>query len=109
MPIRVDQEKQDHTDRHQIHVNAEDDPGVIVPPSQSHATDRLTCSKDREQGRQDEQKGRPIMRKVRHEDGEEKATDYQYVPPRERVVAQVQELDAVAWDVGDLNLHVSSE
>jgi hypothetical protein len=62
--VRVEEEEEDHAEGHEVHVDAEDDAGVIEAPTALHATDGVGCAGDGEECGEDEEGGAVVVGEV---------------------------------------------
>jgi hypothetical protein len=67
--VGVEEEEENHAERHEVHVDAKDDTGVIEAPTTLHAADGVGCAGDGKQGGDDEEGGGVVVGEV----GEEKS------------------------------------
>lgn len=68
--IWIEQEKQNHAEGHEIHVDQKEYAAVIKAPAGSHAAKVIDDSCDRGKDRKDDERIGPIVRKVREQDGD---------------------------------------
>ena len=88
--VGIDKQEEDHAERHQVHVDAEDHAGVIKVPTAAHTTDSVHSAEHGEQGRQQQQEGGAIVGEVGEPDGDKHAEDNHDVPAGKGTVSWVQ-------------------
>jgi hypothetical protein len=67
--VRVKEEEEDHAESHEVHVDEENDAGVVEVPSPLHASDCVDGSCSCSQGRECQQHSGVVVREVGEEQG----------------------------------------
>src|SRR5260370_11656912 len=62
--VGIEEEEDDHADGHDVHVDAEDDSGVVVAPAGLHAADGVGGAEGGDQGGEDEQEVGAVVGEV---------------------------------------------
>ncbi len=91
MGIRVNEEEEDHAERHQVHIDAEDDSGMVVVPPAAHAAHGIGGADYGKRGGDEEQQGSAIVREVGEQDRGKEAGEHQKVAAGQRALAQVED------------------
>ena len=65
--VGVEEEEENHTEGHEVHVDAEDDASVIEAPTALHAADGVCGACDGEEGRKDKKRICAVVGEVREE------------------------------------------
>lgn len=96
--VRVEEEEEDHAQSHEVHVDAEEDAGVVEAPAALDAADGVNGAKDGEQGgKKDEEIGTAVG-EAGEQDGGEKREEYEQIGAKKRVTAEIEEYRAVVPD-----------
>ena len=62
--IGIEEEEEDHSDGHQVHVDEQEHAAVVEAPAGLHAPDGVGGTDDGEKGRNCEEEGLAILREV---------------------------------------------
>jgi hypothetical protein len=89
--VGIEEEKENQAEGHEIHVDAEDDAGVIEAPTTLHATDCVGCAGDGKQGGEDEERGGAVVGKVGEKKSDGETGENQDVAAQERVGTRIEE------------------
>jgi hypothetical protein len=89
--VGVEEEEEDHAEGHEVHVDAEDDAGVIEAPAALHATDGVGGASDGEEDGKDEEGSGVVVREVGEEKRDAQAEEYQETAAKKRVDTRIEE------------------
>jgi hypothetical protein len=68
--VGIEEEEENHTEGHEVHVDAENDAGVIEAPAALHAADGVGGADDGDQGGDDEERGSAVVGEVGEEESD---------------------------------------
>jgi hypothetical protein len=92
--IRIEEEEEDHAEGHKVHVDAEDDAGVVEAPAALDAADGIHGAEDGDQsGKKDEEVGTAVGESG-EEDGGKEREEYKQVGAKKRVTVEIEEISA---------------
>jgi hypothetical protein len=97
--VGVEEEEDDHADGHDVHVNAEDDSGVVVAPAGLHAADGVEGAEGGDQSGEDEEEVGAVVGEVGEEKGGGEGEQDQRAGADQRVTAQIEEILADGREV----------
>jgi hypothetical protein len=89
--VGVEEEEEKQAEGHEIHVDAEDDAGVIEAPTTLHATDCVGCACDGKQGGEDEERGGAVVGEVGEKKSDSETGENQEVSAQKRVGTRIEE------------------
>ena len=89
--VGVEEEEENHAEGHEIHVNAENDAGVIEAPTALHAAGCVGCAGDGDHGGEDEERGGAIVGEVGEEKSDGETGENQNVAAQKRVDTRIEE------------------
>jgi hypothetical protein len=94
--VGVEEEEENHAEGHEVHVDAEDDAGVIEAPASLDAADGVEGAKDGEEGGKKDEEVATAIGEAGEEDGGKKREEHQQIGAKKRVTAEIEEYGAVA-------------
>jgi hypothetical protein len=89
--VGVEEKEEDHAEGHEVHVDAEDDAGVIEAPTALHATDGVGCARDGEEDGEDEEGSGVVVGEVREEKSGGETEENQEAAAEEGVGMRIEE------------------
>jgi hypothetical protein len=91
MSVGVEEKEEDYTESHEVHVDAEDDTGVIEAPASLRAADGVNGAGDCGQGGDGQQHGGVIVREVGERQGNAEAEEYKNASSENGGNARIEE------------------
>ncbi len=91
MGVGVKEEEENYAESHEVHVDAEDDAGVVEAPAGLRAADRVDGAGDRGQGGDCQQHGGMVVREVGERQGNAEADEYENTSSENGWNARVEE------------------
>ena len=97
-----EEKKEDQSDDEEIHIEAEQDAGVVEAPAALHAAGGVRSAGESAEGWEDDPEGGAQVRRMRKQDGDGQAGEDENVSPDQRRRARVedarrQETSLVLW------------
>jgi hypothetical protein len=89
--VGIEEEEENHAEGHEVHVDAEDDAGVIEAPTTLHAAGCVGCAGDGDQGGEDEERRGAIVGEVGEKKSDGETGENQEIAAQERVGTRIEE------------------
>jgi hypothetical protein len=89
--VGVEEEKEDHAEGHEVHVDAEDNAAVIEAPAALHATDGVRGACEGDQRRKDESRSGVVVGEVREQKRGCEAGEDQDAAAQQRVGSRIED------------------
>ena len=91
MGVGVEEEKEDHAVGHEVHVDTEDDAGVVEAPALADAADGIRGAGEDEEGGEDEPESGAVVGEIGEEDGGYEGKEDEEIGADQRFLARVED------------------
>jgi hypothetical protein len=89
--VGVKEEEENHAERHEIHVDEQEDAAVVEVPASSHAPDGVGGAGHGDEAGEDEERGGVVVGEVREEDGCGQTGEDEKVAAEKGTLARIEE------------------
>jgi hypothetical protein len=90
--VRIEEEEDDHADRHEVHVDKQDDSGVVETPAALEAAGGVGGAEDGEDDGEDEQRRSAVVGEVGETYGDGEGRQDEQAAADEGMTAEVEEI-----------------
>ena len=89
--VGIEEKEEDHTEGHEVHVDAKEDATVIEAPARLHAADGVDGAGDGGQDRQDEQRRGPVVGEVGEQESYAKTDEDENIPAYQGSMTRIED------------------